>query len=57
MVKQKIEELEEISNKHRLRDPLVLFNIIRKLNELIKWINGHKDKGKTSESVGPSTKP
>jgi len=54
-----IEKLEATMDKRQLRDPVVLYNMIRKINEIIDAIDGRKNfrnEPAASKSVGVATK-
>jgi len=53
---EKIEELKETSNKYELRDPLIIYNMIKKINEIIRAIDGNSPYSKTRTGVATSKK-
>lgn len=56
MAKITIEELKETSNKYELRDPLIMYNMIKKINEIIRAIDGTSTNNETGRSMEASKK-
>jgi len=53
---KKIEKLEVIRRKDVLRDPIQIYNILKKVNELVDAVNGYNPKSETGRSLEAAPK-